>query len=82
LSCFPHFPRDSSKLLHPPQSINNPSPPASNPSPLDTKVITMASSLRMAAPKMAQMAAQSSVKVARSPMMAQKFTRAYSGKLH
>ncbi|WPG97741.1 Hypothetical protein R9X50_00052200 [Acrodontium crateriforme] len=38
----------------------------------------MASSLRMAAPKMASMAAQSSVKVARSPMMAQKFTRAYS----
>jgi len=44
----------------------------------------MASSLRMAAPKMASMAAQSSVKVARSPMMKsqqlQKFTRAYSGK--
>lgn len=43
----------------------------------------MASSLRMAAPKMASMAAQSSVKVAR-PMMktqqVQKFTRAYSGK--
>ncbi|TKA69194.1 hypothetical protein B0A55_07073 [Friedmanniomyces simplex] len=43
----------------------------------------MASSLRMAAPKMASMAAQSSVKVARSPMMnksqqLQKFTRAYS----
>lgn len=32
----------------------------------------------MAAPKMASMAAQSSVKVARSPMMAQKATRAYS----
>jgi len=45
----------------------------------------MASSLRMAAPKMASMAAQSSVKVARSPMtkaqQLQKFTRAYSGKL-
>ena len=44
----------------------------------------MASSLRMAAPKMASMAAQSSVKVAR-PMMKvqqlQKFSRAYSGKL-
>ncbi|KAK3110332.1 ATPase complex subunit 9 [Teratosphaeriaceae sp. CCFEE 6253] len=43
----------------------------------------MASSLRMAAPKMASLAAQSSVKVARSPMMkarqVQKFTRAYSG---
>ncbi|KAK5738639.1 ATPase complex subunit 9 [Elasticomyces elasticus] len=42
----------------------------------------MASSLRMAAPKMASMAASSSVKVARSPMMksqqVQKFTRAYS----
>ncbi|KAI7409346.1 hypothetical protein KC364_g19382, partial [Hortaea werneckii] len=38
----------------------------------------MASSLRMSAPKMANMAAQSSVKVARQPMMAQKFTRAYS----
>ncbi|KAF2770473.1 putative ATP synthase subunit ATP9 [Teratosphaeria nubilosa] len=38
----------------------------------------MASSLRMAAPKMAHVAAQSSVKVARSPMMAQKFTRAFS----
>ncbi|KAK3110820.1 ATPase complex subunit 9 [Teratosphaeriaceae sp. CCFEE 6253] len=42
----------------------------------------MASSLRMAAPKMASLAAQSSVKVARSPMMkaqqVQKFTRAYS----
>ncbi|KAK5114404.1 ATPase complex subunit 9 [Meristemomyces frigidus] len=42
----------------------------------------MASSLRMAAPKMASMAAQSSVKVARSPMMKsqqlQKFSRAYS----
>ena len=49
------------------------------------KSITMASSLRMAAPKMASMAAQSSVKVARSPMMKsqqlQKFTRAYSGEL-
>ena len=41
----------------------------------------MASSLRMSAPKMANMAAQSSVKVARQPMMAQNFTRAYSGKL-
>merc|ERR1712078_798050 len=30
------------------------------------------------APKMANMAAQSSVKVARQPMMAQNFTRAYS----
>ncbi|KAH9828251.1 ATP synthase [Teratosphaeria destructans] len=40
----------------------------------------MASSLRMAAPKMAQVAAQSSVKVARSPMMAQKFTRAFSAR--
>jgi len=43
----------------------------------------MASSLRMAAPKMASVAAQSSVKVARSPMIKaqqlQKFTRAYSG---
>nr|POE47301.1 atp synthase subunit 9, mitochondrial [Quercus suber] len=38
----------------------------------------MASSLRMAAPKMASMAAQSSVKVARGPMVAQKFTRAYT----
>ena len=48
-----------------------------------TTPITMASSLRMAAPKMASMAAQSSVKVARSPMMKsqqlQKFSRAYSG---
>jgi F-type H+-transporting ATPase subunit c len=44
----------------------------------------MASSLRVAAPKMASMAAQSSVKVARSPMMRsqqlQKFARSYSGK--
>merc|ERR1711959_726009 len=40
--------------------------------------VAMASSLRMSAPKMANMAAQSSVKVARQPMMAQKFTRAYS----
>merc|ERR1711975_211461 len=40
--------------------------------------VAMASSLRMTAPKMANMAAQSSVKVARQPMMAQKFTRAYS----
>merc|ERR1712157_273367 len=39
--------------------------------------IAMASSLRMTAPKMANMAAQSSVKVARQPMMAQKFTRAH-----
>ncbi|KAK5118846.1 hypothetical protein LTR62_000055 [Meristemomyces frigidus] len=42
----------------------------------------MASSLRMAAPKMATLAAQSSVKVARSPMMKsqqlQKFARNYS----
>jgi hypothetical protein len=47
-------------------------------------LITMASSLRVAAPKMASMAAQSSVKVARSPMMRsqqlQKFARSYSGK--
>merc|ERR1712193_114666 len=40
--------------------------------------VAMASSLRMTAPKMANMAAQSSVKVARQPMMAQNFTRAYS----
>lgn len=40
----------------------------------------MASSLRMAAPKMANLAAQSSVKAAR-PQNLQKFTRAYSGKL-
>merc|ERR1711975_61013 len=40
--------------------------------------VEMASSLRMTAPKMANMAAQSSVKVARQPMMAQKFTHAYS----
>jgi hypothetical protein len=42
----------------------------------------MASSLRIAAPKMASMAAQSSVKVARPMMKAQqlqKFSRAYSG---
>ncbi|KAK5131656.1 ATPase complex subunit 9 [Meristemomyces frigidus] len=38
----------------------------------------MASSLRMAVPKMATMAAQSSVKVARSPVQLQKFGRAYS----
>ena len=44
------------------------------------KSIAMASSLRMAAPKMATMAAQSSVKVARSPVQLQKFGRAYSGK--
>lgn len=35
-------------------------------------------SLRVAAPKMASMAAANSVKVARSPMVSQ-FTRAYSG---
>lgn len=42
------------------------------------------SSFRVAAPKMASMAAQNSVKVARPAFQAaqlQKFTRAYSGKL-
>merc|ERR1712072_914236 len=43
--------------------------------------VAMASSLRMTAPKMTNMAAQSSVKVARQPMMAQKFTRAYSSEM-
>ncbi|EMC98242.1 hypothetical protein BAUCODRAFT_32229 [Baudoinia panamericana UAMH 10762] len=38
----------------------------------------MASSLRLAAPKMASMAAQSTVRVARSPVQLQKLTRAYS----
>lgn len=40
----------------------------------------MASSLRMAAPKMAQMAAQSA-RPAFKPVQLQKFARAYSGKL-
>lgn len=41
----------------------------------------MSSSLRVAAPKMASMAAQSSVKVARPAFQAQKFSRAFSCKL-
>lgn len=66
---LPSKPSDKLHLSHPPI----------------TPLITMTSSLRMAAPKMASMAAQSSVKVARSPMMKSqqlsKFTRAYSGEL-
>ncbi|KAF2860121.1 putative ATP synthase subunit ATP9 [Piedraia hortae CBS 480.64] len=38
----------------------------------------MVSSLRVAAPKMASVAAQSSVRTVRSPMMAQQFQRAFS----
>merc|ERR1712080_518985 len=61
-------------------SIPIPSPPISTLHLTTSPTITM-SSFRVAAPKMASMAAQSSVKVARPAFQAaqlQKFTRAYS----
>merc|ERR1712080_232201 len=68
-------------FIHPTTlSIPIPSPPISTLHLTTSPTITM-SSFRVAAPKMASMAAQSSVKVARPAFQAaqlQKFTRAYS----
>lgn len=71
--------------LHPSDHTFIPNPSTTHlnsisPPPISIKM----SSFRVAAPKMASMAAQSSVKVARPAFQAaqlQKFTRAYSGKL-
>jgi hypothetical protein len=70
--------------LHPSDHTFIPNPSTIHLNSISPPHIIKMSSFRVAAPKMASMAAQSSVKVARPAFQAaqlQKFTRAYSGKL-